>query len=265
MTNTPRAVWVAAACIGLSCFAYLVFAGPEDRALDVACLRDLGHAIEGYRNVHRGELPPGTTRVDGLPPEKGYSWIVPVLPYFENASMYAAIDFGKPWDDPANANVAATRMIKKSTDPKSWAFRFDNAPNMAPGTPYVGIAGVGEDAAELPLKDSRAGVFGYDRHLRAEDIVDGASTTMMVAGTKDVSAHWMQGGPATIRGVDPRRRPHLGRGRPFGDSGGAPVLFVDGSVRWLKSSTEPEIFEAMATIRGGERVPEAVLGELQGQ
>src|SRR4051794_2285645 len=65
MTNTHRVVWVAAACVGLSYFAYLAFAGPEDRAMDVACLRDLGHAIEGYRNFNRGELPPGTTLACG--------------------------------------------------------------------------------------------------------------------------------------------------------------------------------------------------------
>lgn len=250
---------LAAAGVGLCLIAYRVFAD-DHRALDAACLRDLGGAISGYRQYNAGAFPPGALSVKGRPIEKGYSWIVPILSYFENASMFLALDLDKPWDDGVNAKVADLRMAMKSTDLKMWAFRFEPGPELPTGTPFVAIAGVGKDAASLPVEDKRAGVFGHDRRVGPRDITDGLSSTMMLANTEDVSGHWMQAGPATLRGVIPERRPYIGKGRPFGGAGGASVLFADGSIRWVKESVAPEIVEAMATIGGGERVPET--GEL---
>jgi hypothetical protein len=80
-------------------------------------------------------------------------------------------------------------MAMKSTDPKMWAFRFEPGPGLPTGTPFVAIAGVGEDAASLPGEEKRAGVFGYHRRVRPKDITDGLSSTMMVADTGDVSGH----------------------------------------------------------------------------
>ena len=78
---------------------------------------------------------------------------------------------------------------------------------------------------------------------------------MMVAETYDRLGSWNSGGFSTVRGLDPARRPYLGDGRPFGRSGGAEVLFADGSVRWVTDSVDARLFEAMATIHGGEPIP----------
>lgn len=250
---------LAAAGLGLCFIAYRVFTD-DRRARDTACLRDLGGAISGYRRYNADVFPPGALPVNGQPIDKGYGWIVPILPYFEHVSMFSALHLDKPWDDGVNARVADLRMAMKSTDPKMWAFRFDPGPDLPTATPFVAIAGVGVDAASLPVEDKRAGVFGYDRRVGPKEITDGLSWTMIVANTGAVSGHWMQAGPATLRGVIPERRPYIGKGRPFGSAGGACVLFADGSIRWVKESVAPEIIEAMATIHGGERAPE--VGEL---
>ena len=55
-----------------------------------------------------------------------------------------------------------------------------NDPLLPCVTHYVGVAGVGADAATLPLSDPRAGVFGYDRKTSLRDIKDGHSTTMLL-------------------------------------------------------------------------------------
>ena len=50
-----------------------------------------------------------------------------------------------------------------------WSTRPSVRPSRPSGYPvthYVGVAGVGEDAAQLPANDPRAGVFGYGRQTR---------------------------------------------------------------------------------------------------
>ncbi|HEV3204957.1 MAG TPA: DUF1559 domain-containing protein, partial [Gemmataceae bacterium] len=143
-----------------------------------------------------------------------------------------------------------------------------NSNKAEPGRPgfshYVGIAGVGKNAAELSLRTadesairSNVGFFGYDRQIKPEDIKDGLATTLAVAETHADNGPWTAGGPSTVRGLDPQNLPYLRSQGQFGGihyAGGAMVLFVDGSTRFIKESISPEVFEALATIAGGEEL-----------
>ena len=132
---------------------------------------------------------------------------------------------------------------------------------VTPGSPqptsYVGIAGLGTDAALLPKSDPRAGVFGYDRETALADITDGPANTLMVAETARAIGSWFQGGPATVRGLDPAQKPYVGKGRQFGGlhEGGAWVAMADGTVRRVSDSVDPKVFEALSTMAGGEKLP----------
>src|SRR5258705_490802 len=81
---------------------------------------------------------------------------------------------------------------------------------------YPGIAGVGRDSPTLRREHPGAGVLGYDRQTGREDITDGAANTMMVAETELAIGPWIAGGPATVRGLDPDRKPYVGKGQQFG-------------------------------------------------
>jgi hypothetical protein len=49
----------------------------------------------------------------------------------------------------------------------------------------------------------------------------------------------------------------IGRGRQFGGlhARGAFVAFADGSIRQVSESVDPLVFEGIATMAGGERLP----------
>jgi prepilin-type processing-associated H-X9-DG protein len=130
------------------------------------------------------------------------------------------------------------------------------APGLAGLTHYVGIAGLGQDAADLAFGYPGVCVFGCDRKTRKDDITDGLATTMMAAETARDNGPWTAGGPATVRGLCLDAEPYLGRGGQFGGShpGGANVLFADASVHFVSESLSPQLFEALATIAGGEDV-----------
>jgi prepilin-type processing-associated H-X9-DG protein len=117
-------------------------------------------------------------------------------------------------------------------------------------TSYLGIAGVGVDAARYPRKDPRAGFFGYDRVITQADITSGTSVTMMVAETTQHNGPWLAGGSPSVRGLDPDIERYIGLGRPFGGLhlDGLNVLWVDGSVRPVGERVAPAEFRASARI-----------------
>ena len=128
------------------------------------------------------------------------------------------------------------------------------ADNTQGATHYVGIAGIGKDAATLPVTDKRAGAFGYNRKLRFRDIKDGASNTIGVAEASKGYGSWGAGGKPTIRSLT--KKPYIngpdGIGSPF--PGGMNAMILDGSVRFISENIDPTVMEALVTINGGERI-----------
>ena len=137
-----------------------------------------------------------------------------------------------------------------------------------PLTHYVGVAGVGTDAAELLPDHPRAGVFGYERRTAIPaGIPDGISNTLLIIETANDPGHWAYGGTATVRAFEPDAAPYIGPGRPFGGfHTGIPVpssqrshqctaAMADTSVRSITSAIAPEVLEALATVGGKEPLP----------
>lgn len=161
-------------------------------------------------------------------------------------ATFDAIDLTRAWDAPSNeeAITPPIRWFLCPTDPGT-------SPQQRPGqTSYVGMAGVGADAADLPASDPRAGVFGYRRRITRADVKSGLSTTLLATETSLDNGPWAAGGPATVRPLLPDTRPYIGPGRPFGGChpDGLNALFLDGHVEFLKETLPPAIFEAFATL-----------------
>ncbi len=204
-------------------------------------------------------LPAGTVPHADLPPERRLSWVVEVLPFVEQDSLFRQIDRHASWDDVANA--AAVRTPLKGFLCPGAAFDADYQ------TSYLGVAGLGADAPSLPAGDRRAGVFGYDRRTALADVRDGTSNTLLLLESARAIGPWAQGGPATVRGLDPSDQPYLGPGRPFGgmhfsentlfsrgQSIGCNAAMVDGSVHFLRETIAPRVLEGLATMACGEDV-----------
>ena len=231
-------------------------------------LKLLGLGLHNYHSVYE-TFPAGTAGDPTLPPGRRLAWPVVIFTYLMGG-FELIVDGSRPWDSPANLRPLFRHNSKGDDDPSFTRSARDcggflqcpshpmPAPPDAPAPAgYVGVAGLGTDAASLPPGHPRTGVFGYDRVTRIVDITDGASATLMLAETTTPAGPWTAGGPATVRGVDPGRRPYIGRDRPFGGShpDGAMVAFADGSVRFVRESIDPKVFEAVSTIAGGEPLP----------
>jgi hypothetical protein len=267
------------ACLGV---VYLVGGIGADLTLDATraalrtqCLNNLktiGLALENYHGANNC-YPAGTLANADLPPEKRLSWQFVIIPYVESGDEYL-IDESKAWDAPVNRQVLRRRRlddgeaIKEFEEPAGapgvYHCRggpYRSQPNLPSITNYVGVAGLGEAAAELSSTDDRAGFFGYDRKITKQDIRGALSSTLVAIEAAD-GGPWTAGGNATVRSLVNDGRPYLGENNQFGGlhpmtgtfsltrSGRTIVLCVDASTTTLSDSTSPEILESMATLKG---------------
>jgi len=234
----------------------------------VRCQDNLRHI--GFGTFHAG-MPEGTIVNAALSPEERLSWYVGALGDLEQGAskpapgakkaarptalsdIIASIDRKAPWDAPANARAAHTRVATLLC-PANLATWPEGQPAL---TQYVGTAGIGLDVAGLSRDQAgkRAGAFRYDEPTPLDVITDGQSNTIAVAETNRELGPWIRGGPSTVRGLDLNVTPYLGRGRQFAGLHlkGGNFGFCDGSARFIAETIDPAVFRALLTIAGGEK------------
>jgi prepilin-type processing-associated H-X9-DG protein len=256
----------------------VTFALREDARAISQCHDNLATLGLGLTDYHVGfdTFPCGTVVNAELAPHKRLSWLTVMMNWLEQG-LQLKMDTTKAWDAAENRTPL---FLHTSTtgEPAPYTTRADAVPvlicpahsheasSTGPrASDYVGVAGLGKDAATLPLTHSRAGVFGYNRATRLQDITDGASETLMIAETAKPQGPWTAGGRSTVRGLDRDRPPYLGKSGQFGGNhhGGAMVVFADGSVRMIRETIDPAVFESLSTIAGGEEIKPGSLPEVR--
>ena len=209
-------------------------------------LKQIGLSLLNYHDSFN-KLPQGTVEeAKDLPVEQRLSWMADVLPFLEQQNVANLLQKDQPWDSEANKQATDT-SIPQFLNPELG----EEGTNV---THYVGMAGVGENAAELPANDPKAGIFGYNRRTRLKDITDGTSNTIAIIGVNQQQVGpWGQGGPNTVRGLS--ARPYIDGPDGFGGSkDGVQVMMMDGSVRFINKNIDPGVLEALSTKSGGETV-----------
>jgi prepilin-type processing-associated H-X9-DG protein len=248
---------IAALSLLFAAFAYQVenarrVRDAARRAQCVNNLKQIGIALATYEE-DQGVYPIGTVPNPDLPVDRRLGWMYSLIPYLDLRSSFNADHPTRPWDDPMLGSFRSS--------PPGVAYCPTIWMSAPPGPPlsavYVGIAGLGVDAPGLPKGDPSAGFFGDRRTLSPGDITDGFSSTMVVVESSRPAGPWFAGGRHTVRGLDPARRPYIGPARQFGGihhDEGANVLMADGSVRRVRGSIDPKVFEAMSTVAGREKI-----------
>jgi hypothetical protein len=224
------------------------------QAADEAQSRRLLSGLNDYRRAE-GAFPAGAAGGALLPAETRLSWIATLLPYYGHQDWHRELQFGYSWNSPQNRNVTRRQLdpvINPALGPSTTEAGF-------PVTNYVGLAGVGADAAELKPDNPRAGVFGYNRMMRSEEIPDGASNTVALLGVRQRTGAWASGGEPTVRALT--KRPYVNGPDGFGSGqpGGMLVGMADGAVRFVSKDVDPTVLEQLATAGGKESTTVAAL------
>jgi len=217
------------------------------RAADQTNHQRLAGSLDAYVKAE-GTFPPGATGGALLPPDTRLSWIASMLPYFEHRDWYKELQPSYSWNSPQNRPVTQRRLdavVNPALGPASTEAGF-------PVTHYVGVAGVGADAAERKANEPGAGLFGYSRTARREDLPRGAANTLATLGVSGQPGPWAAGGKATARALT--KPPYVngpdgfGSGQPDGMLAG----MADGSVRFVSKNVDPAVLEQLAVVRGNQ-------------
>ena len=218
-----------------------------------AQLSSLGRWLNGQHEKH-GAFPVAVVGGE-LPREERLGW---QALYREDTEQGQRVlpDHTRGWKDPANEPFVRRRATDL-LNPRVSAVASEEG---YPASHYVGVAGVGAEAATLPKSHPRAGVFGYDRRTTREDIQDGTSNTLMVVGVQDHPPAWASG-TGSVRGLT--AEPYLNGPDHFGtgQADGMLVLMADGNVKFLSKATDPKLMRRMAAMADGLPLDAAVPGE----
>ena len=231
----------------------------------------ISKSIMGYVNDKKA-FPRGTPEESTnnkkfglkMAPDKRVGWIVELLPYFSNgdyASFAKSVDRSKSWSDPKNHQVARIFIpdLLYATPVEGTSVSSDaNQPGI---TNFVGVSGVGLASGEYSADNKNSGIFGYERITKIVDIKDGPANTIALLLIKQNKNHpWIAGGGASIAGISEgpdALAPFLvlektNRNKEKEFIGIA--IMADGKIREISSKISPEIFRAMCTIDGGEKI-----------
>src|SRR5262245_47412284 len=116
------------------------------------CQKHLLHismAVHGYHDTW-GKLPPATMAQPHLGPDRRLSWQVLITPYSRHDDLSEQFKHDKGWQSEENARFQWVQADLYRCP--AHAVKGDEG-----YASYVGVAGVGEDAAFLPASDKRSG------------------------------------------------------------------------------------------------------------
>lgn len=211
-------------------------------------LRQIGLALHNFHHAHR-RLPIGCVewRGYGMPSSnRQLAWSAYILPQLEQQNLFDAIDFGRPFDAPENAVVAATRLS---------VFLCPSTPvheNVLGPTDYGGLFG-----ERILTREPDDGVFLHDKEIDFDDIRDGLSNTIVVAeDTGGPDSEWINGKNVFVQagGInDPNAWQGDNEIRSF-HHGGAMAVFADGHVSFLADTTEIQVVGGIITRNGHESI-----------
>ena len=191
----------------------------------------IGLALHQYHEDLTALPPGGTFDASGRPL---HSWQTHLLPYVERADLYQTIDLSLAWDDPQNQTSFGT-SVKEFAD-------------------YYRLPPPRRDQPALTNYAANGRVLAANRSLRFEEIADGLSSTFLAGEVSENFRPW--GDPRNMR--DPalgiNKSPDgFGRGP---ETGGAHMLLVDGSVRFVGEQIDARVLRVLATPNGGEEIDE---------
>lgn len=261
-------------------------------------LKQIGLAMHNYESAHR-VFPPSSTSGMGMgvwgypgtglsdPAIHLHSFASLILPYIEGANLYDSIDYNVSALAPANQQAA-------SVIPSFYRCPSFSGPDFSDDPLYVTIVGFDRFAIRNYVAMGARTIVGLSGAIPADgvmypgsrtgfrDIIDGTSSTILIAETRETKASvWIDGTSASVAarsfamlpptfaadGVSINAEPYFPAGifpnsigQNWGPSsfhtGGAHHLMCDGSVHFLSENMDVRVYDSLTTRNGREVVSE---------
>jgi prepilin-type N-terminal cleavage/methylation domain-containing protein/prepilin-type processing-associated H-X9-DG protein len=241
-------------------------------------LKQLGLGLHNYHDVYKG-FPPA---VQDTP---NFGWTQFILPYIEQQPLYNRINFKVNWDhtavndaDPGGVNQTEIAVFLCPSAPTG---RSGDRNRKIIDYPAINqLTRPNAYATNLPPSDpTYIGILGHNVRRRMVEVRDGTSNTLLLAESAGRNQKWQMGtmvstsgttgawaNPGTaivVTGFNPVTKTLPG---PCAvnctndnevysfHTGGANVVFGDGSVRFMPATISLDLLIALTTRSGGEVV-----------
>lgn len=225
------------------------------------CLNNIGQLILATHNHEFSyeRFPSGSIHDQGPirsePIGQHISLLVQLLPYMEQSMTYRGFEQKLGTYAVENAR-ARSQWIPTFTCPSQSVGLVDNVAM----TTYAGC----HHDVEAPIDVTNNGVFFLNSRIRFDDILDGASNTIFFGEIADPDAlGWASGTRATLRntgttisvgvrgGLAANSVLYVGGFSSF-HTGGANFAFGDGSLRYLSTNIDPQLYQKLGHRRDGQ-------------
>lgn len=231
-------------CVGILVAVFNSVPNPERKYPRHPCknnLKQIGLALHNYHDTYKCFPPAFVVGPDG---QRWHSWRALILPFLEEKpELSKQYRFDEPWNGPNNSKLLDKRPLVFACH---W---IDNKPHV-PKTDTNYVAVVGNETAWLG-----------EESLRVAEIEDGTWSTALVIEVRDAGIPWLAPDDLTFeeasqppRGVKGRRASSIHIADQVGDQGGLHVLMGDSTVRYVNFEIAPEIWKAILTRAGGEKI-----------
>jgi prepilin-type N-terminal cleavage/methylation domain-containing protein/prepilin-type processing-associated H-X9-DG protein len=228
----------------------------------VSNLKQIGIALHGYHDSNNTFPAGGWIALPGQPLTNNMNmgWSASVLPWLEQNAVYGGLNFSFPYNVAVNSTAAFTvlQVYLCPSEPRNTYW------NQSPGPPpdpfpsadsdYGGMFGpraLGSSFTNNPP----AGAMIFNQCVSLAQITDGASQTIAVGEDPEaINAMWVSGHNTFDQSAPINARPpsEFGEELTSQHPGGVNTLFGDGSVHFLKNSTNVVPLAALCTRALGE-------------
>ena len=242
----------------------------REAARRIQCVNNLSQlnlALLNYQSSHE-VLPPGSVDnagpISDMPQGYHFGWIASLLPHLELSSVYHNLNFNVSVYDPSNTTATAVKasVLSCPSDPSNLV-----SSTGAAQTNYAAC----HDGTETPIDTDNNGLLFLNSAISTSRIPDGTTFTILLGekrGTDDLG--WASGTRATLRntGTPPNTPTNfpggLGAAPPISPlnvggyssyhPGGVNCAWADGSVRFLKNTIRPQVYQALGNRKDGEMI-----------
>ena len=194
-------------------------------------LKEIGEGFAGYHDV-AGQFPP-SKRYGPIKREQ-HSWATHLLPFMGQQKVYESIQFGQPWNAPANRNPMQQEILFFTKYPG-----FRAAP-----------VGDGTDEFGRIHFAGNQHLLGVDYRQSFPSIKDGASNTVLAGEIPTEFLPW--GRPGNVR--DTRLGVSQSRFGFGSHENSCLFLMADGTTRGLNKEIDAEVLRQLGNPRDGETI-----------
>jgi type II secretory pathway pseudopilin PulG len=227
--------------------------GSREAARRLGCannLRQIGIALQAHHEQQQS-FPMGGLewRSGNDTKRRQLAWSAFLLPYLEQQALHDSLDLKQAFDSPANASPAR-QVVEVYICPSS-----RRGATLVQGRGPCDYGGIHGERITSPNRPPK-GIMLYDRAVRAAEVRDGLSSTLIVGEDSSwPDGQWINGRNVFDQAFAINAAPAFENDIRSEHPGGAQGVFADAAVRFLPASLDIRVLAGLCTRAGKEVIP----------